>query len=647
MSNKGPFKARVNRSDWLKRARRASEWSETLNTKVQSCNQLTTNLLMDVSDAIHLLEITYARCLEVRCQTHYAVALRNEWLDSDDVNNYNPKDRDFIGREQRTFRNYVMSEAICEGANGLLMKNAFTSVRHLGASTLATIFFGDPNGFFVWKSKISSNKQHVGYVNPEQHGYDVRLLDSDDEFSDDEDDEENLVTMESMDVEDDNGTPMDTANDTEIEHKSRYHEALGEGGRVVQICVESQASPNICRIYNSAHVAAIMMNVHIEPILDACKGKRSEAYGYKWRFYRKGDVDKSDSFSNLLAKLKVKPVHRKLPKESLKTYTISKQIYSNQKDITNKQLDYYNDTQKQRTATNTPLPDDLVSSRVIVSHRLAKLKSELLNMVSLIQPKFLKWHHAPLVNERVSAADSDTFAYVVESDELSLAHALMRARREVLHYSFILMVQDAATSQALMNCVLSFEAALPRTALIQNSTNNLPCYANTASYVGLRLYALDSLIRWENLPIDLYYIESKYKPRFHLQPRCVLSAACSRPFGHSRKCTDFCEVSQLSSRYQDSMSSIEREREEFEFMKNIPLTSNQSRYGTTGGKANKRTHGSDEESEEDDWDSDSEDDFDMAKSKKPAHRLDAWQVNVEAIIPDKPIRTNTIQIIRV
>ena len=117
------------------------------------------------------------------------------------------------------------------------------------------------------------------------------------------------------------------------------------------------------------------------------------------------------------------------------------------------------------------------------------------------------------------------------------------------HDAFIRMVQEAVQPQELLDCILFFENSIHPAALVGFQPTYLPLYANCASTVALRLFALDRAVRYEDISTLNLSCAGNYKPRIQFAPRCIVSSTCSKPLGHGGKCYAGFESS--FSRFQD------------------------------------------------------------------------------------------------
>lgn len=163
---------------------------------------------------------------------------------------------------------------------------------------------------------------------------------------------------------------------------------------------------------------------------------------------------------------------------------------------------------------------NLFVSTVLVNHKLAKLKAELLNILYIHPENLLRWSNANPNHFGGGRSLSNT-------DD------------------FLAVVQEAATAADLMKCVLYLESILPERAVSCCRAGKLPdlnpqcdkAGGISTAAVAVRLYALDRNIRYENIQLDLRENSSrKYRTRVHFVPKCMLSANCVKPWCHIGRC---------------------------------------------------------------------------------------------------------------
>jgi hypothetical protein len=116
--------------------------------------------------------------------------------------------------------------------------------------------------------------------------------------------------------------------------------------------------------------------------------------------------------------------------------------------------------------------------------------------------------------------------------------ARRRLRRKLAIESFTKAVQIAVTPNELLSQVLLLENSIPPSLLLVSNRRSILTAAETSSEVGLRLYALDRSIAYQ----EIHGLENAsqiapVKLRVCFALRCHLSPQCTRFLGHGGKCT--------------------------------------------------------------------------------------------------------------
>ena len=186
----------------------------------------------------------------------------------------------------------------------------------------------------------------------------------------------------------------------------------------------------------------------------------------------------------------------------------------------------------------TVVSHEVLVSSVYVSHRLYKLKSELLNIVALMSDFGLYW-------EALSSMDQSSSGSSRSPADL-----------------FIRFIQGASTPQELLHAITTFETVIPLAGMTrgahreaiektiysalsdssQKKANGepLPLNAVTTSAVAIRLFSLDRIIRYERLPAQctdhLMKSFSVCRTRCDHCARCPFSLFCNKMIGHFGRC---------------------------------------------------------------------------------------------------------------
>ncbi len=213
--------------------------------------------------------------------------------------------------------------------------------------------------------------------------------------------------------------------------------------------------------------------------------------------------------------------------------------------------------------------------------------------------------------------------------------------RDSLHEEYIELVREASTPNQIIKCISLLEAVLPKSSFgnsietlhyLKNVFSGNDIDLNTCNSTGLalRLYSFDRHIRYEHIPLDLFYIGSSYKPRIHTSPRCLLSCKCCKILGHTGKCIEIM--------YDQEFSRLPETNKTHRLEKAIQLAltkqkKEQLRNLRRGNKYRAEYLDSNDDDSEEDEDSSDEDDFSAMEGGKPLHMKHAWNVNVDFMAP--------------
>ncbi len=251
----------------------------------------------------------------------------------------------------------------------------------------------------------------------------------------------------------------------------------------------------------------------------------------------------------------------------------------------------------------------LNSSSVLVSGRMLRLKSELLNLFYALPEKQLKWPEpdeeglmaieaagvsaaatvqaqalaarsaaggevgpAPVVvasgggdddDEEGGGADAGSMQGMSQANidkvaEKSARKAKRRLKRRMAIEKFVNGVLGAVTAQQLMDQAVMLEGAIPPAfTFIYNRGLGGPTTTNCLGAVALRIFTIDRSLRYDDMRgVEALSSACSYKLRTQFAPRCFLSASCNRSMCHGGKCGFIDSASRLSDVFDTMPPSI-------------------------------------------------------------------------------------------
>lgn len=205
----------------------------------------------------------------------------------------------------------------------------------------------------------------------------------------------------------------------------------------------------------------------------------------------------------------------------------------------------------------------IVTSSVVGTAKLIKLKGELLNLLFIFPEKSLRWPDQDAASETSINAAGETAAAQVHASaakyvssgllpppsidlspenverlaERAARKAKRRLRRKLAAENFISAVQKASTPQQLMTQILLLENIVPPQFLFRMPRYVLPSEAHSCAALAIRIFFFDRCIAYHELiGVENAGVACPLKLRFQFAPRCHLSPFCTRFLGHSGKC---------------------------------------------------------------------------------------------------------------
>lgn len=227
-------------------------------------------------------------------------------------------------------------------------------------------------------------------------------------------------------------------------------------------------------------------------------------------------------------------------------------------------------------ANNFRALPNVIGSTVVASFKLIKLKLELFNILLILPEKALRWsgmeeEMGPVKTEGensvvksvaaeevdIEGSNQESGLYSEEKEKARLAEEKLlrkkkrRERRRIATEKVFRDIQQASTPQELMNVVDVIEQAVPVSWFLDADRGRLPSSTSsklTVSDLALRIFSLDRLIRYEEIP-GIEQISSKLacRPRTNFVARCSLLPFCRNFMCHPGRCNQSSE--DFSSRY--------------------------------------------------------------------------------------------------
>lgn len=521
------------------------------------------------------LEVLWARCAEIRMNMYYA---HFHCFEDDRERSSHRAEREAVLKRQRNMKENMVEDTFdCHPTKGWNRLDEFSRIRQLGATTTASRVHSDS----TIATSIQANLKGCSYLK-------ICKVD----------DVSNIVVPSEEVV----SNSKELENDLQAEENENEMNHYSHGGSRTKPIEQLHLINNeVLRIYPSGKDAASFMNVSHSSISQCLQGKRSDCFGFRWRFYEGPSLDfeaiKDSQMS--LTDLRALQLSRNKPIESADDDKFSKKskISGNiEEQQTEKLLSTSNTATTQAAVTkneNFSFPSviqpksqhHIMTSTKTVPAKLVKLKGELLNMLFAFPEKALKWAELDPASETMIQATGEAAANNVYQSlcnkpdsnvdvdrlaEKASRKARRRLRRKLAVDIFLKSVQTATSPAELLVQVAVLEDAIPSMLTFIHNKASLPNNASTIAELALRLFVIDRSIAYHEIQSleNATYI-SPHKLRFHLSPRCHANGVCQRFLGHTGKCmTGPPSLSRLPDQFQlappqDSFSQQSSNTREF------------------------------------------------------------------------------------
>jgi hypothetical protein len=673
-------KMRSVRKEWVQRIRKSAKYISNLPKEVNFSE-------LEASDFTKLLEVAYSRCIEVRCTTHFAFLTRDELLEEDSPAN----DANYGSRRESTNRRRRIRETVMDESNdisayrGWHRSDMMTRVRELSATTLAVRLLADPELYTIFKSNMARSRyRSLSVAGKPMFDYDEL---SDDELDDEALDEDESRLLEvgiapGLEVE-----QLDTSGNLVLGRYSSSKDAAGilhvPRSGIVLCCSElrENAYGFRWRFVPDGKSRTYSPETAATPQLMEAR----EVHGLDYSAYpRDGPAATTQAPVGWVpAGLEI---HKIFPKEEPGRSTRSRGDESFAPDLNCRAWANYRSELKAALRERGRPPLDVRSvpdvnlSAAPCDFRLLRLKSELYSVLCIVPSELLDlrpWAASAMpdgalgalsANEgkQRSTADDNTGnegdrededaailaaptpaeLEAMDADDLRdrlIMMKLARRRQRMADKSrakdlFLSCVQKAQRPFEIARLTDALAHALPRTALTAQYFSSRVAVTDECSVAdaAIRVFSLDRCILYEDIACDTRCVKASARPRLYFGPKCPLSITCGRICGHTGRCAEVCHENSRIPMTVDSTAYEARIAEGIiAANREAAKLSVRARLSDTGGrrKSSSRSALSREEAE---FESDDEDEFELAKSKKPAYERRHWEVNTDSITPYVP-----------
>lgn len=216
------------------------------------------------------LEVLWARCAEIRMNIYYS---HFHFFEDDRERTSQRAEREALLKRQRNMKENMVDDTFdCHPAKGWYRLDEFARIRQLGATTTASRIHSDP----TLATSIQGNLKSCSYLKIKGENESLAgAVPSDLQLStvmDNVDEVKDILAMEENEVPSHNNSAHTGSRTKPIE---QLHIITGE----------------VLRVYPSGKDAASFMNVSQSSISQCLQGKRSDCFGFRWRFYEGPLID--------------------------------------------------------------------------------------------------------------------------------------------------------------------------------------------------------------------------------------------------------------------------------------------------------------------------------------------------------------------
>jgi hypothetical protein len=611
------LRPKSHQNEWLARRCKAEDLLKDIEPLAPAADKLTSSELStsQIGEISKQQELVWNRASEIRQMMHYSMLLKKDF----DVDGLQPRaEREAYARRQRRIREQNAEDTLdLHPSRGWLRFHCLSHVRELAVSTTASRIHAEP----AILASLRENNQKSSFRAKWMHRTTRQFESAAVEPSTTKDPPlapavatTTKASMAAMQTDD-----ADIFQDDEL-----LIAAAGNNSNNKAVAQLHPVTGDVLRIHPSGKVAAAFMGVSPAGISLCCSGKSQESFGFRWKFYEGPPIDwellkdkqmSKEELLTIAAKHKreasnAAPVNALdmvistaiVPSSTSTRASSSIPSFPPHMGRTSLGVSSFGSASSVLPSLAPPpaqvavipgkLPPNFIATTVLVSPRLLKLKTEIINLLLLLPEKQMRWpdpepepetegepagdaqdkdttvatSSTPSAAVAVAAPDTSITmddsamdattaevraptstaaapapAAVETAEERALRKKKRRDKRRAAFDKIFSRIQAASTPQQLFDCLLSIEAAMPPAwslALDQLQTQEAS-EIQTCADVAVRLFSLDRAIRYDEIPsIDsVVTAPSKllYRPRTQFVPRCMVSVSCRGYMNHSSK----------------------------------------------------------------------------------------------------------------
>ena len=291
----GALKVRESQGDLLKTQKKCVKWLTSLSPGLTS--------RLTPKEVVKLLELIWARCIEIRLISHYAI-IRAGIPDLPDENDPNKYDREHYLCRRKIRDQHVEQCLDFHPTQGWQRQDNFCRIREIGANTTATKLLAEPSLHQNLISAMTKSRLRKPFDPSKDTKYvPVEVVDEEEEGDEEVTDAagssslrvqssrssaEKPITSQAEVNEDAPNDEDDDDDNGEDEEGAAADVCLLRPGvkPIDQIDLESK---QVLRRYSSGAEAARTMRASQSGISLCCKGVKTDSYGFIWRFADDGE----------------------------------------------------------------------------------------------------------------------------------------------------------------------------------------------------------------------------------------------------------------------------------------------------------------------------------------------------------------------
>jgi len=634
---------------------------------------------MEIARSVSMVEHFWHTFAEVRATLYHGILQRK--MDDDSKHSAGETIKNIEKRRKKMRDSWPEDTFDCHPVKGFFRNDGFQSIRNVSCTLMATRIMADPYVLLLYiamnqrsrvRELLDDNNERV-----QERLQELLAEKAEEGLEEQAEGEEENADVDVMDVDYQshiNTTPTIISNaqaskqiitmaQRVVLEPVQPRLSLGSSGSVIQKnkAVEQLhiTSGEVLRIYPRGKDASTEMGISHSGISLCCSGKQEDFCGFKWRFY----TGPAMTFEDI--------EHLQTPMEDLLNMKISRNKSreiqptvhheSRQMNLTN-QIENFNENEIPVSSV-TPLysyrpnypsyladkdresKEEITLSTVLVSGRILKIKSEMINLLYILPERKLKFADEDNENEEKQNEEDAEDQDEVDEEKLRKEKAdrkkQRRERRAQGLTRLTTRIQNAATVSELYKVMIYLENSFLTSADVFDFDNSMfPNDTNLSSILAARLFTFDRCLRYDTHDLidklsrpDTAHQSKKFRNKLQYVPKCYISPNCNLSMAHYQLsgCNGSCSGSRICENVKETRPAPPTEWRTSFVSSNVSMKS----------KARARTY--DDESEENAEEDEEEEFWDSPNGRKSKkRRLEDDIETVTPLVPPKYLWKTTV-----